>query len=283
LGVEEHIRSGWRYAADGQRVLVWSLVYVAFGVLALAPLVLIAPLFTQGFTPAALLNILGLVAYWFVLFVAFAVSDLFLTGVFIHLAGEQARGRPAVLSTSARAAWSRLPSLVGASLVYWAAYLAATFVTGALGAVGYSGFWDVVGTAATVLIAFAFLFVNYEVMLAGRRAVDAVKRSAELLRREAFRIIALLVALTLVALVAILVVAVACALLVGFALPFAAAGPDLGQFAVAAGLFVLALALVLAGFVFVELLVIGTLASAYLDFTGGAKAARRAPVRRRRR
>jgi len=274
--LETHLTTGWRFALNAKLVLLWVLVYVGFGVLALAPLLLVVPALIAHSTMQDWLTIGVCCLYWFLLLILFAFTNFYLTGLFVHAAGNFARTKSLNLRASAQAAWKRLASLLGAMLAVTAVSVVASAFMSLLLLGGRNVFLQLLRLLVSFLLGLAFLFVNYEVMVAGKRVMDSLRASVEIFRRKPLEVFIYMLVPSFLAGLLVLLALVPVALIALYCVPMVSKGFDVATAAFCAVLLMLALVLILIAAVFAHLFFLGTIASAFLELERSPTARTRA-------
>jgi len=186
-GFSRTVSTAFHFAADLKRIGFLAAFYALF-VAAVAAVLLSSG--KRVIESIAALNVLGaaggilsLVAGAFVVAAVFFLANLVVTGALVHNAGALAGGRPCGLRQSIGAAWKKSASLLGVFAITVAITVAVGVVAAFFSAV-FAFFppaflaWEATVLVAGITLHLALLFANYEVMLFGKGAVEAVAASA---------------------------------------------------------------------------------------------------------
>ncbi len=268
----------FRFAADAKRIGFLAAFYLFFlvlvGALVFFTGLAAASLALGGSLAAAAGSVAGLLAGLLVVTVVFVLAHILVAGALIHNAGALAAGKPVGLRGSLAAAWKKLPSLVGASILVVA--ICVGFTAFALLASILFLFiplanilWQLVVFITVIALLLALVFPPYQVMLAGADAVESVASSLKLFARKPLEVIIAFV----IALVVVLASAVA-----GLAALLVAGGIGLTVFflaknalatAAAAGLAAVGVAAFLAAICFASLFATSLFASTFHQLRHG--------------
>jgi hypothetical protein len=209
----------------------------------------------------AFAGVLGAFLVLFILLILFLLAGILLNGAFIDSAKNFFQKKKSSSLQSLGVASKKFFSLFFAAIIVAVMVLVVSMILSAFAALPLiGGVFSVLNVLASILLAVAFLFVPYQIMIGNKSAVESISSSARLFQENALELLLLWILVIAFPLLIVLAAAVP----IGFSIAVVVLAPySLASEAV----FIASLCIFVAGVCLAQLVSIGTLASAFLQLT----------------